>query len=661
MKKYIAFVLFCLCFSVYASAQITVKGVVSEPSGETCIGASVIEKGHPTAGSVTDVNGRFSLKVSSRNATIVVSYVGMKSQEIKLNGRTNLNVKLQSDEKSLDEVVIVGYGVQKKINATGAVKTIDSKVLESRPVTTAVQGLQGAIGGLNITNDNGGGLGTEMQINIRGVGSIGDGSNASPLVLIDGMEGDLSTINPNDIANISVLKDAAAASIYGSRAPFGVILVTTKSGEKGFRLTYSDNLRVSQPVKVPDMVDGYTFALMMNDAYINSGGSAPFGSSQLSRIQAYMNGEISYATEPWENDPNRWKQNQACFGNTDWYDVYLKKATFSQEHNVSLTGGGDKVTYYLSANYLNQNGLFNYADERYRRLGLTGKVNVKFNDYVSLRWDTRMINIDNDKPSALNALFYHNLGRRAAVAPLYMPNGEYSQDSMVEAMLHGGRTDQKTQQLYNQASLLIEPIKGWQIHADVSSRIEHNPYTRQFKPITHSLPDGTQEYMLVLEGITDKHTINSDGTFTVQPAAGESYYEKATTSVNYFSTNVYTDYTLNLKGHQFKFLVGEQSEYYHTGTDRMASTNILLSETPFLPSEIGGKSTMISEKKGEWSSLGFFGRMNYNYSDRYMAELNIRADGASRFPTDGRWAAFPSSRQVGTSRRNASGANGPMQ
>ncbi len=628
------------------SAQHIVKGVVYESEDEPAIGASVTEKGKKT-GVSTDVDGNFQISVSSPNATLVISYIGMDTQEIALNGRTDITVMMKANQTLLDEVVIVGYGTQKKINATGSVKTIDNSVLESRPLSNAVQGLQGAVAGLNITNDNGGGLGTEMNINIRGVGSIGEGSDSSPLVLIDGMEGDLSTINPNDIENISVLKDAAAASIYGSRAPFGVILVTTKSGEKGTRVNYTGNLRIQQPIKVPTMANGYQYALMMNDAYLNSGGTAPYSSTQLQKIQAYLRGE-NYGVEPTTWDPNEWTANQACFGSTDWYDVHLKNTSTAQEHNLSVSGGSDKVTYYFSGNFLDQNGIFTYADEKYQRLSLTGKFNVKFNKYVSFNWTTRLITNENKKPSALNDLFYHNLGRRAAVIPVNMPDnsaaaGEYHYQSLIQALEDGGDQNQKKQQIYNQGHLTITPVKDWNIHVELSSRIENNPYTRQFNPLYYTLPDGTQQGYLVLEGLSSKHVINDNGSFTVQPGIGEAYYEKAQTNNNYFATNIYTDYALTLnEKHNFKFLIGEQTEYYRTETTRSAYYNISIPSTPFLPSVVGDEGTMMSEKKSEWSSVGIFGRINYNYADRYMAEVNLRADGASRFPSDQRWGVFPS-------------------
>lgn len=639
MKRFILLSLLAFV-STLSFAQVTVKGVVYEPSGDTAIGASVIEKGKPENGTVTDIDGAFSLKVSSPNATIVVSYIGAKTQEIALQGKKEINVSLKNDDKLLDEVVVVGYGTQKKINATGSVKTIGNDVLQSRPIGNAVQGLQGAVAGLNITNDNGGGLGGEMSINIRGVGSIGDGSDSSPLILIDGIEGDLSTINPNDIENISVLKDAAAASIYGSRAPFGVILVTTKGGKKELQVNYTGNLRIAQPVKVPKMVDSYTYALMVNDSWVNSGGVAQFGKVQLDNILKYQQGLLTEATQATE-DGSEWRKNQQCWGNTDWYDQYLKKATVSHEHNVSVTGGNKLVSFFASANYMGQTGLFNYANESYDRFTLNGKLNFTFNKYVKLLWNTRFINTKNDKPSALNDLFYHNLGRRSPLAPVTLPNGEYSAESLIPTLTNGGRQVNTKRQLYNQASLTVEPVKDWKIHVDLSHRYENNPYTRDFLPLYQTQPNGNLTFFSVLEGVSDKHSINVDnGNFNVQPSAGELYNEKASTHINFFTTNVYTDYVLNLgENHHFKFLLGEQSEFYRREINRDAVYWVLTE--PNAKAE-GDGTTLASWKCGEWSSLGFFSRINYNYADRYMVEVNVRADGASRFPSDQRWCTFPS-------------------
>ena len=631
-----------LLITTAVDAQIKISGTVIDENNAPVQYAVVRVKGNSTP-TVTNPKGQFSLTVNNEKTVFTVAYLGYKTKEVTVGNQRNFTVKIEPRDGLMEEAVVVGFGVQKKINATGAVKTINNDVLESRPIASAVQGLQGVVGGLNITNDMGGGLGQEMQINIRGIGSIGEGSNSAPLILIDGMEGDLSTINPNDIENISVLKDAAASSIYGSRAPFGVILVTTKNGTQGTKVSYTGNVRFQQPLNVPQMPDGYTWALMMNDAYLNSGGNAPFGSSQLALIQAYMRGDLKYATKP-SAYKNQWADTQECFGSVDWYDLFLKDLTTSQEHNFSVSGANEKVNYFFSGNYMGQTGLFEYANEKYDRLTLNAKVGITFNKYVKFSWNTRLISIDNEKPSALNELFYHNIGRRGSIEALVTPLGEYTKRSMIPSLTEGGRQRQRTRQIYNQANLVIEPIKDWKLHFEINSRLENNPYTRQFNPLYITQPDGTREAYTVLEGLENTHRINAtDGTFTVYPAAGESYYEEAKQSVNYFSTNVYTDYEFRLKEkHYFKFLLGEQSEYYHMDKLRVASSDILLSGKPFLPNIIGGESTMISQKEGEWSSLGIFGRINYNFDDRYMAEINLRADGASRFPSDQRWGFFPS-------------------
>ncbi len=647
MKKYILSLLCCL-FGVVSAMAFNVKGVVYEPDGEPAVGATVIEKGKPNNGVSTDFDGNFSINVASEKSVLVVSYIGYQQQEVPVNGKTEIEIHLKSDGGiNLDEVVIVGYGIQKKINATGAVKTIDNAVLESRPLSNAVQGLQGAVAGLNITNDAGGGLGTTMKINIRGQGTIGDGSSGDPLILIDGMEGDLNTINPSDIENISILKDAASASIYGSRSPFGVILVTTKSGRQGTaKVNYTGNVRAAQPIGVPHQATGLQFALMMNDAYTNAGGSAPFSASHIQKIRDYMAG-LNPGVEPKSWAPNEWTENQSCFGSTDWYDVHLKDVVWSQEHNVSVSGASDKINYYFSGNYLGQNGLFKYANENYKRLTLTGKVNINFNKYVSFQWTSRIVGTENKQPSALNGLFYHNLGRRASVVPLYLDPegpaaGEYHPDSLIPALQDGGDIVSKNQAFYNQGTLTITPIKDWTIHVDINSRIENNPYTRQFKPIYQTLPDGTRKAYTVLEGVTAVHNVDGNGYFNVQPSAGESYYEQARTHLNFFTTNVYTDYLKSWGKNEFKFLLGMQTEEESWNRVRLASWDVQVDDRPYIPSGTGSEHAMISEKKEKWTNFGIFSRINYNYDNRYMIEVNFRADAASRFPKKQKWGYFPS-------------------
>ena len=632
-----------LCMSATLMAQFTVKGTVLDKDKEPAIAAKVVEKGNPTHATVTDVYGRFTLNISKPNSTLVITYIGFDPQEVAVRAGGTVRVELVEKNTALDEVVIVGFATQRRINATGAVKTIDDAALKDRPTANAVQSLQGVVPGLNITSDAGGAPGSTMNINIRGVGNLGDGSESSPLILIDGMEGDINTLNPADIENISVLKDAAAASVYGSRAPFGVILITTKNGAKGQHggpsVNYSGNVRIQQPISVPQTVDGLTYAYVLNDAYLNSGGNPPFSSDHIGKIRDYMSGKSNLSMGFYET-LDTWHLNQAGWGNTNWYDVYVKSHTVSNEHNLSVSGSTESLDYRLSGNYMGQTGLYNHADEFYRRYNVAAKLNARLSRYFTLGWSSRMTADDNERPSVMDDLFFHNLGRTSPVIPLVNPyNGEYHQESMMQPIREGGRVNDQTVKLYNQLKLVAEPIKEWRIHVELNSRVERNPYSRTFNPMIYHRPSGKAEYLTAFRDITaNEHTVDSSkGIFKVSPAGGETYVEDALQKVNYFETNVYTDYHRKLAGgHDFTFLLGGQSEYYKTGTARQAAYDY--------PTLAEGQvyRRLSSDIKGEWSSLGLFARANYNYKYRYLAEVNFRADGASRFPSDQRWGYFPS-------------------
>lgn len=289
------------------------KGVVLDATGLSVIGASVVVKG-TTNGSITGLDGDFSLSGVEVGATLQISFVGYVSQEIVWNGQP-LKITLLEDAQMLDEVVVVGYGTQKKVNLTGAVSMVDSEVLQSRPVANVSQALQGQIPGLNMSvSNNGGSLDGTMSFNIRGAGTIGSGSSASPLVLIDGVEGDMNALNPNDIENISVLKDASSSSIYGARAAFGVILITTKNGKAGkTRVNYSGNVRFNDGIGVPDVADSYSFAQMFNAANVNDGGTPIFNDAYMQNIKDYLDGKLKQSTVANGNVWAKW--NEGAYDN----------------------------------------------------------------------------------------------------------------------------------------------------------------------------------------------------------------------------------------------------------------------------------------------------------------------------------------------------------
>lgn len=335
-------------------------GVVKDVTGETVIGASVVVKG-TSNGTITDINGSFSLPGVKKGDIIQISFIGYQKVEVVWNNKP-LNVTLKEDAQALEEVVVVGYGTQKKVNVTGAVSMVGSEVIESRPVANVTQALQGAIPGLNLTTSvNGGDLNSGMSINIRGTGSIS--SNDDPLVLIDGIEGDLTLVNPNDIESVSVLKDAASASIYGSRAAFGVILITTKSGKAGkVKVTYSGDVRFSTATQLPDMVDSYSFATYFNAANSNAGAGNYFSDEIMQKILNFQAGMYTDPSQPEyygttaNTSTNKWNQYGSSFANTNWFDEFYKKNVPSTQHNLSLSGGTEQFNWSVSGSFLNQNG-----------------------------------------------------------------------------------------------------------------------------------------------------------------------------------------------------------------------------------------------------------------------------------------------------------------
>ncbi len=654
MRNRIIILVMCIFFlnGIGYAQSIKATGQVVDDAGLGIPGVSVALKGSPSVGTITDLNGNFTLVVTGKKPVLEISFIGYKKEEIPVTKEKILNIVLHEDAQQLDEVVVVGFGSQKKENLTGAVKSVDTKVLASRPITSVVDGLQGAVAGLNITNDMGGAPGQKMEINIRGLGledidNDGTGSKATPLVLIDGMEGDLSTINPNDIESISVLKDAAAASIYGSRAPYGVVLVTLKKGERGVSISYSGNVRISQPINTPKMVDSYRYALAVNDAFTNAGSGTQI--NNLDYIKAYMDGttlpdveNLDWGIKAQDPDANGnvyWIGDQQCWANTDWYDVHLKKTTYSQEHNLSLSGGSDKFSYYVSGRYLGQNGLFRYSDDKYESFSLNGNFTMKINKYVSVYWTTRMLLDQNQKPSAMNDLFFHNLGRIYPMIPLTYPNGEYHGSSLINALQNGGEQIKNGKSFNNQGKVIIEPIKDWKVYVDFSSRIESPNDSRQFKKIYFTQPDGRVIAGNVLKDVTPKHEPKDDGTFNIQPGNGESYYEVGNGRVNYWNFSARTDYEKKIEDHFFKVLVGTQSEYYYTTTSRVGCQVVVSDETPWI---VNDPTNLTSEIKSEWSTLGIFSRINYSFANRYLVEVNLRGDAASRFPSDKRWGFFPS-------------------
>ncbi len=620
-----------LLFSVSLFAQSgTVSGIVKGSKSEALIGVSVKIKGSNT-GTVTDLNGKFVLKNVPSSATLVFSYIGMNNLEVAVNNRTTLNVTLEEKNIGINEVVVVGFGTQKKVNLTGSVGTVDSKALEARPVQNAMQALEGMVAGLNISQ-NQGMLESKPSVNVRGLATIGTGSSGSPLILIDGMEGDLSAINPQDIENISVLKDASASSIYGSRAPFGVILVTTKKGKQGkISINYSNNFKSSSPVLLPHMMDSYTFALYFNEASTNGGSSPFFDSAWLKRIKDFQDGKLIGSNGlPMTSVANgtRWADYGGANDNIDWYKAVYKSSAPSQEHNFSVTGGNETTKYYFSGNYLDQGGLMNFGGDHLNRYTATGKVETKLTSWATLGYNTRWIRQDYARPSQLGGGLFSDLARQGwPILPLYDPNGYlFSAPSPALGLRDGGRDKTQEDWLYQQARIVLQPVKGWTTTGEFNYKT--NDQFRHW--------DALKTY---------NHDINGNPyVYNSSSSVHEGAYR-----TNYYNVNLFSEYTKELNGgHTVKGLVGFQSEmnkYRDLTSDRQG---VIVADLPTLNTTSGvdasGKtaSPSVSGNYYNWSTAGFFGRLNYDYKGRYLVEGNLRYDGTSRWRADKRWNWFPS-------------------
>ncbi len=619
------------------SSMITASGTVIGSDGEPVIGATVLAKGHSGTGVSTDIDGKFTLKVPA-GSTLVISYIGCVTQEVKASS-TPIEIYLKEDAMNLDEVVVVGFGAQKKVNLTGSVSVADQKALKERPVMSAAQALQGVVPGLQINNSNGK-LETNASIQIRGNGTIGDGSSGTPLILIDGMEGDINALNPQDIESISVLKDAAAASIYGSRAPFGVILVTTKKGSEGkATINYNNSFRFSNLVNRNHTMDSYRFALFMDDNCMNTPGWGPhFSTENIERILQYQNGTydpdgdgifdplltMSPQNGNWQDGP----YHDRGWANTDWFDAIYKDHNFSQEHNLSVSGGTERINYYFSANYLDNDGMLAWGNEGLKRYTVTGKFNVDITKWMQLGFSHRWVRTDYVRPSKLTDDLYKKLGRQGwPVIPIYDPNGNiFDCPSPINGLANGGDDRSQTDRNYTQINLIFRPLKGWDIHAEFNYSVYSN--------LRHW--DTQKLYGYDVEG--NPFETSSD-----------SHVHEEYKRENFFNINAYTNYDWQLnEKNNFHFMLGFQTENMKQTEFGLQRDGILIASMPEVDLTTGigsdGKPATPSVNGGrnQWDNAGFFGRINYNYDSRYLLEANLRYDGTSRFRQNRRWIWLPS-------------------
>lgn len=574
-----------------APQQGSVTGKVCDKAGEPLIGASVVVKGSAN-GAGTDIDGNFLLQNVKAGDVIYVSYIGYTPKEIKYSGQPVLDVVLDEEASSLSEVVVVGYGVQKKANLTGSVASVDSKYMEDRPMTSVSAGLQGLLPGVTVSQGSGQPGADTGTISIRGVGSL---NNSSPMVIIDGIEGSMDNLDPNDIASVSVLKDAASASIYGSKAANGVILITTKRGKEGkATITYAGNFGWASAANMPQWCNSAELATLLNQARRNEGLEPLYMPSD---IDLFASG-----TDPYGHP------------NTNWQDLFYKGSGFQQQHNVNVSGGAERVRYLISLGYQGQDGIIKHFNKNQYNV----RTNIDANPIDRLEVNANIAYTQKKvkSPYGISNLF-SNITQISPMIPCWNEDGSYgtvSNGNPIADLNEGGSEKNLLHSLQMLGSAKYTFIPGLSLKLQASYDLNYSYADKFKKNIQYNANQNNGTNEMTQENVTtDRVTADILGEYR------KTFAEK----------------------HNLYVLGGFHSELYRYKLAQMWRNN-------FPSDELGGMdagSTNGQRNSGytrELSMLAWFGRVTYDYERKYLFEANIRYDASSRFAKKHRWGAFPS-------------------
>ena len=630
-------------------SSIQIRGTVTDTKGQKVVGAAVIVKGS-TIGTTTGIGGDFTLSVPAALSDIVltVNYLGYEPVEIPARGRTEIPIVLKESAIGIDDVVIVGYGVQKKVNVTGAVSQITTEEMKDRPVTKMTQALQGVIPNLNVTFGSGQ-PGTSGTLNIRGTTSINGGS---PLVLVDGVPGNIDRINVNDVESISVLKDASASAVYGARAAFGVILVTTKSAKEGkVSVTYQNNFAWTTHATSTDYItQGYTNAKINDEAFFMAQGTHLFRYTEedWAEMQARINDKTENPERPWVVvKPHNGRDRYNYYGNFDWFNYFYSKWRPKQSHDISVTGSSGKIRYLLSGNYSREQGIFRIAPDVDHRYNFRVKVESDITKWLTISNNTHYFKSNYTwtgfnqayTPSSDNLIgsgdaqfyvpYYH-------YHPQYVPfnpdgtltgNSEMSNYTMgfgLHAIQETGNSkgSQKYAELSSTFQVVLKPVKGLTVTGNYT--YTHDLFERFYRStkIQYSLYPG------------EMSNWNWDALNTDQLT--ERMY---TNNLQVF--NAFANYEAQFGRHGLKLMAGFNQELLQYKNITASGTN-LLSQTLNDLNLITGETPVVGGGASEYALRGAFGRINYDFDGKYLLEISGRYDGTSRFPKSSRFALFPS-------------------
>ena len=634
------------CIGAFAQNR-TVSGKVLDNQQQPLIGAAVLISGTST-GTTTDVNGSFSMSVPSGDVVLEVSSLGYITRKVSVPAaKSSVNVTLDEDNMTLNETVVVGYGTQKKVNLTGAISVVDDKALKDRSSHNLVTMLQGSVPGLNITTQSGN-PGSTGKLNIRGFTSINE---ANPIVLIDGALGDLEDVNPNDVESISVIKDAAAAAVYGARAAYGVILVTTKKGSSDdgkAKIRYSGRFGWEEPTTSTDYEDrGYWSVYTLDTFWKTQAAGTPYTGyteHDMMELLARVNDKTENPDRPWVvKEVRNGKEQWIYYCNTDWYHEMFRDRHPVQQHNISVSGGTKNVRYFISGGYDRQTGIMKAAEpDVFQKYNLRAKIDAKLNKIMSLSNNTSFYNSNYSWIGVGDIQdVFRNLRHTPASFPLFNPDGTGLYNNpliiggnynvangrqIVFAMGKHKNFDKKFN-FTNTTELVIKPVD----HFNVTANFTYRRVNRNEMHRTVNIPFG------VRPGVTDAYTTG----------AGLNQLEERTRRYDYYTGNIFGTYENSFKdAHNLKVMLGFNVETYQyknvTAKGQNLSDENLNDFNLVSPDESGAIITTLAGGQSEYALAGFFGRLNYDYKGRYLIEASGRYDGSSRFAKGHRWGLFPS-------------------
>lgn len=612
--------------SALDQTHMKITGIITDSiTGETLAGVSIIGSG-TVKGAISDINGKYSINLTSQSDVLLFSHIGYITKRIPFSGSNTIDVKLAPDIQSLQEVVVVGYGTQKKVNLTGAVASVKGEVLENRPITNIGQGLQGVTPNLQVTQGYAPGQGSSF--NVRGITSINGGD---PLVLVDGVVQDPNLLNPNDVESVTVLKDAASSAIYGARAAFGVILITTKQGKKEQvpTLYVTSSYTSTAATNIPEYADSWQYITYMNTASENAGGSNYFD-------QRLMDNAKRYYDDPGNNlpvfyDPSIETDGKYKYcGNTNWAKELYKSGTVKQV-NATLSGGSEKTSYYISYGFVEQDGFLSAYDDKYQKHNIGMNISTDVLKWLTVSSKTKYTYSYEDHPSGgsngwsglttYSGMLKNDL---RPLMPVRHPDGNYAgQGSFTNPFAvgaEGGHDQRKVNDLWLTGNIDIHPFKDLSLKADYS----FNPYSWNKDRNSRLF----SEYWAEPEKSNIYPWVNPN---SIALENNNDYYN---------ALNVYLNYSKSLGKNNFKILAGYNQETKKTKWMYEKREGLIDNDMPAINRATG--QMYVDGSISSWATQGVFFRFNYDFDEKYLLELNSRYDGSSKFPQNDRFAFFPS-------------------